>query len=691
MNLLQRLLRLSQYGEVVSVVAVLFVVLLLVIPVNPGVLDLLLAVNISLSVLVLILTMSITRSLDFAVFPSLLLIMTLFRLSLSVSSTRLILLEANAGKIITAFGNFVVGGNAIVGFVIFVIIVIIQFIVITKGAERVAEVAARFTLDAMPGKQMSIDADLNAGLISDEQAKERRREVEREADFYGAMDGASKFVKGDAIAGIIIVIIDVIGGLLIGVLQRGMSLEQSLQLYSLLTVGDGLVSQIPALLMSTAMGILVTRAASDSNLGHELNVQLFTQAKPLYIAAVLLLVLGLVPGLPTVPFLVIALLLAGFGYLTSRTAQMESAKQAEEETAAELHAAETPQKVLGIVQYDPIELEIGYSLIPYVDQEQGGDLLDRITLIRKQLALDLGVVLPIVRIRDNLQLPPNSYVIKIKGVEVGRGELMPNHYLAMDAGEVLTPVDGIPTTEPAFGLSALWIPEKDREEAELAGYTTVDPPSVLATHLTEILRNHAQEFIGRQEVKNLINTVKGNAPAVIEELTPEPLSLGDIQKVLQNLVKEGVSIRNLIEICEILADYAAISKDTDYLTEMVRQGLRRQITRSLADDKNRIQVITVSPDIEEILLDAVKTEQETGSLALPPDVWQSLLNGISKEIENVAGRGIMPIILISPQVRLAFYRLVEHAIPRIKVISYNEIDPSVQVQGVGMVKLVNAS
>ena len=378
------------------------------------------AVNISLSVLVLILTMSITRSLDFAVFPGLLLIMTLFRLSLSVSSTRLILLEANAGKIITAFGNFVVGGNAIVGFVIFVIIVIIQFIVITKGAERVAEVAARFTLDAMPGKQMSIDADLNAGLISDEQAKERRREVEREADFYGAMDGASKFVKGDAIAGIIIVIIDVIGGLLIGVLQRGMSLEQSLQLYSLLTVGDGLVSQIPALLMSTAMGILVTRAASDSNLGHELNVQLFTQAKPLYIAAVLLLVLGLVPGLPTVPFLVIALLLAGFGYLTSRTAQMESAKQAEEETAAELHAAETPQKVLGIVQYDPIELEIGYSLIPYVDQEQGGDLLDRITLIRKQLALDLGVVLPIVRIRDNLQLPPNSYVIKIKGVEVGK-------------------------------------------------------------------------------------------------------------------------------------------------------------------------------------------------------------------------------------------------------------------------------
>ena len=467
MNLLQRLLRLSQYGEVVSVVAVLFVVLLLVIPVNPGVLDLLLAVNISLSVLVLILTMSITRSLDFAVFPSLLLIMTLFRLSLSVSSTRLILLEANAGKIITAFGNFVVGGNAIVGFVIFVIIVIIQFIVITKGAERVAEVAARFTLDAMPGKQMSIDADLNAGLISDEQAKERRREVEREADFYGAMDGASKFVKGDAIAGIIIVIIDVIGGLLIGVLQRGMSLEQSLQLYSLLTVGDGLVSQIPALLMSTAMGILVTRAASDSNLGHELNIQLFTQAKPLYIAAVLLLVLGLVPGLPTVPFLVIALLLAGFGYLTSRTAQMESAKQAEEETAAELHAAETPQKVLGIVQYDPIELEIGYSLIPYVDQEQGGDLLDRITLIRKQLALDLGVVLPIVRIRDNLQLPPNSYVIKIKGVEVGRGELMPNHYLAMDAGEVLTPVDGIPTTEPAFGLSALWIPEKTGKKQNL--------------------------------------------------------------------------------------------------------------------------------------------------------------------------------------------------------------------------------
>ncbi|MDD4264333.1 MAG: flagellar biosynthesis protein FlhA [Firmicutes bacterium] len=691
MKLVQHLSKLSRFGEVFSVIAILFIVMMLIIPTSPGFLDLLLAVNISLSVLVLLLTMSITGSLDFAVFPSLLLIMTLFRLALNVSSTRLILLDGNAGEIITAFGNFVVGGNAIVGFIIFIIIVVIQFVVITKGAERVAEVAARFTLDAMPGKQMSIDADLNAGLITDQEAKKRRKDVEREADFYGAMDGASKFVKGDAIAGIIISLINIIGGIVIGMVQKALPFNQAITRYSLLTVGDGLVSQIPALLMSTAMGILVTRAASESNLGHDLNEQLFGQSKVLYIAAGLLFFLGLVPGLPTFPFIIIGLLLIGISYLTSKTEIREIAEQAEKETAAELQKAEAPEKVIGLVQFDPIELEIGYSLIPYVDQEQGGDLLDRITLIRKQVALELGVVLPIVRIRDNLQLLPNDYLIKIKGVEVGKGELMPHHYLAMDSGDVLSTVDGIPTTEPAFGLAALWINEKDREEAEISGYTTVDPPSVLATHLTELLRSHAQEFIGRQEVKNLITTVKESAPAVIEELTPEPLSLGDIQKVLQNLVKERVSIRNLIEICEILADYAAISRDTDYLTEMVRQGLRRQISRSLVDERNRLQVITVSPEIEETILEAVKKEQETGALALPPDIWQSILNGLSKEAESVAGKGLMPIILISPQIRLAFYRLIEHAIPRITVISYNEIDPSVQVQGVGMVKFANAS
>ncbi|MDD2430277.1 MAG: flagellar biosynthesis protein FlhA [Firmicutes bacterium] len=691
MKLVQHLSKLSRFGELFSVIAILFIVMMLIIPTSPGFLDLLLAVNISLSVLVLLLTMSITGSLDFAVFPSLLLIMTLFRLALNVSSTRLILLDGNAGEIITAFGNFVVGGNAIVGFIIFIIIVVIQFVVITKGAERVAEVAARFTLDAMPGKQMSIDADLNAGLITDQEAKKRRKDVEREADFYGAMDGASKFVKGDAIAGIIISLINIIGGIVIGMVQKALPFNQAITRYSLLTVGDGLVSQIPALLMSTAMGILVTRAASESNLGHDLNEQLFGQSKVLYIAAGLLFFLGLVPGLPTFPFIIIGLLLIGISYLTSKTEIREIAEQAEKETAAELQKAEAPEKVIGLVQFDPIELEIGYSLIPYVDQEQGGDLLDRITLIRKQVALELGVVLPIVRIRDNLQLLPNDYLIKIKGVEVGKGELMPHHYLAMDSGDVLSTVDGIPTTEPAFGLAALWINEKDREEAEISGYTTVDPPSVLATHLTELLRSHAQEFIGRQEVKNLITTVKESAPAVIEELTPEPLSLGDIQKVLQNLVKERVSIRNLIEICEILADYAAISRDTDYLTEMVRQGLRRQISRSLVDERNRLQVITVSPEIEETILEAVKKEQETGALALPPDIWQSILNGLSKEAESVAGKGLMPIILISPQIRLAFYRLIEHAIPRITVISYNEIDPSVQVQGVGMVKFANAS
>jgi flagellar biosynthesis protein FlhA len=439
------------------------------------------------------------------------------------------------------------------------------------------------------------------------------------------------------------------------------------------------------------MGILVTRAASESNLGHDLTKQLFSQPKVLYIAAGLLVVLGLIPGLPTIPFLLIAASLGGIGYLTSRTAKEETAQLAEKETAAELQQAETPERVLGMVQVDPIELEIGYSLIPYVDQEQGGDLLDRITLIRKQIALELGVVLPMVRIRDNLQLQPNQYSIKIKGVEIGSGELMPHHYLAMDSGAATRPVEGIATIEPAFGLPAQWIKDVDREDAEMAGYTTVDPPSVLATHLTEILRSHASEFIGRQEVKNLIASVKETAPAVVEELTPDPLSLGDIQKVLQNLVREGVSIRNLVEICERLADFAPLSKDTDYLTEMVRQGLGRQITKSLTDEKGRLQVLTLSPEVEQIIREAVNEEQATGSLALPPDEWQNLITGLGQEVENAAGKGLLPIVLTSPQIRLAFRKLVKHAIPRLTVISYNEIDPTVQVQAIGMVKLGNAS
>ncbi len=683
--------RLAQASDLIAVLGILFIVIMLIIPLSPLVLDLLLAVNISLAVLILLLTMNVSRSLDFAIFPSLLLVMTLFRLALNVSSTRLILLDGNPGEIIKAFGSFVVGGNPIVGFIIFIILVVIQFVVITKGAERVAEVAARFTLDAMPGKQMSIDADLNAGLITDQQARERRRNIEREADFYGAMDGASKFVKGDAIAGIVITIINILGGLLIGIVQKNMDFSKALNVYTLFTVGDGLVSQIPALLISTAMGILVTRAASESNLGHDLTKQLFSQPKVLYIAAGLLVVLGLIPGLPTIPFLLIAASLGGIGYLTSRTAKEETAQLAEKETAAELQQAETPERVLGMVQVDPIELEIGYSLIPYVDQEQGGDLLDRITLIRKQIALELGVVLPMVRIRDNLQLQPNQYSIKIKGVEIGSGELMPHHYLAMDSGAATRPVEGIATIEPAFGLPAQWIKDVDREDAEMAGYTTVDPPSVLATHLTEILRSHASEFIGRQEVKNLIASVKETAPAVVEELTPDPLSLGDIQKVLQNLVREGVSIRNLVEICERLADFAPLSKDTDYLTEMVRQGLGRQITKSLTDEKGRLQVLTLSPEVEQIIREAVNEEQATGSLALPPDEWQNLITGLGQEVENAAGKGLLPIVLTSPQIRLAFRKLVKHAIPRLTVISYNEIDPTVQVQAIGMVKLGNAS
>ncbi|HOB08006.1 MAG TPA: flagellar biosynthesis protein FlhA [Limnochordia bacterium] len=675
--------KLSQYRDIYVIVAVLLVVIMMVLPLPPFMLDILLACNISLSLLVLLLSMNIREPLEMSVFPTLLLLLTLFRLSLSISSTRLILLHAHAGNIIKAFGQFVVGGNYIVGFIIFLILVVVQFIVITKGSERVAEVAARFTLDAMPGKQMSIDADLNAGLITEAEARQRRRQIQREADFYGAMDGASKFIKGDAIAGIIIVLIDFIGGLLIGMFGRGFDFQQSLNTYTLLTVGDGLVSQIPALLVSTATGIIVTRAASDNNLGHELNIQLMSSPKTLLVTSAVLMAFAVVPGLPFVPFFVLSGLFGLMGYGLLREQASTESTAAADHARQELEERRQPESVLSLLQVDMIELEIGYSLIPLVDSEQGGDMLDRITMIRRQCALELGIVVPVIRIRDNLQLPPNSYIIKIKGIEVGRGQLMLNHFLAMDAGNVTERVPGEPTKEPAFGLDALWISEEHREQAEINGYTVVDSPSVLATHLTETIRSHAHELLGRQEVQTLLDSLRSDYSAVINELVPNLMTIGEVQKVLQNLLREQVPIRNLVTILEALADAAPISKDLDYLTDYVREALARQLCRQYADD-DLLQVLTLDQQWETVIAEGIEQTERGNIVSIDPRLLQRLFNALKQTLDSTAL--VQPVILVSPRIRLALKRLTERYFPGLAVMSYNEIVPEIQVQTIGMVK-----
>lgn len=678
----------GRVSDLFVIIAVVLIVVMMVLPLPPFVLDLLLAVNISLSLLILLIAMNIREALEISVFPSLLLVTTLFRLALSVSSTRLILLTGNPGKIIVAFGDFVVGGNYVVGFVIFLILVVVQFIVITKGSERVAEVAARFTLDAMPGKQMSIDADLNSGLITEAEARYRRIQIAREADFYGSMDGASKFVKGDAIAGIIIIIIDLLGGFAIGMFQRGMDFSAALSTYALLTVGDGLVSQIPALLVSTATGIIVTRGASENNLGRDVTEQLFSHYRVLGTAAVVVAVFGLVGGLPKLPFLVLA---GSLGAISFSIRKAEQGEQLEEDAALEqqqLEEARKPESLVSLLQVDQIELEIGYSLIPLVDEAQGGDLLDRISMIRRQCAIELGLLVPVIRIRDNLQLSPDEYVVKIKGIQVGRGELMINHYLAMDAGGVTEQVPGIPTTEPAFGLSALWVDSANRERAEYAGYTVVDPPAILATHLTEIIREHAHELLGRQEVKALLDGAREDYSAVVDELMPDLLSIGEIQKVLQNLLREGVPIRNMVTILETLADMAPVTRDPDYLTEYVREALSRQISQMYLEN-GELTVLTLSPEWEEQIAQSIDYTDRGLSVALDPRVLQDLYQELGLALEQ----HIMPypVILVSPQIRMAVKRLTERAIPRLIVLSYNEISPDIQVKAVGTVMRNHAS
>jgi flagellar biosynthesis protein FlhA len=611
--------------------------------------------------------------------------MTLFRLSLNVSATRLILLNGEAGKIIETFGSFVLGGNPAVGFVIFLILVIIQFLVITKGAERVSEVAARFTLDAMPGKQMSIDADLNAGQITDLEAKERRKSIQREADFYGAMDGASKFVKGDAIAAIVIIIINVVGGFVVGMVQKNMGALEALNKYTLLTVGEGLVAQIPALLISVSTGIIVTRAGSDTNLGHDIVRQLFAKPRALVIAAGGLILLALL-GMPPIPMLLLASLLGLIAYTITRRKKLEEAQQVDQELEKEVEDTRRPENVISLLHVDVMELEMGYSLIPLVDASQGGDLLDRVIMIRRQCALEMGIVLPPIRMRDNMQLKPNSYVIKIKGVEIATGILMVDHYLAMSSGLEDQIIEGIDTVEPAFGLPAKWIPAHLKEAAEMAGHTVVDPPSVIATHLTEVIKTHAHEILGRQDIKTLLENIKQNFPAVVDELIPDLLSLGEIQKILANLLKERVSIRDLVSILETLADYAKVTKDVDMLTEYVRQALNRQITKQYGAQE-LINVITLDPALEQQLRDSIQQTEHGSYLALDPQKAQELYKQLQEIVERVVNQGYQPIVLCAPVVRIFFKRITERFLPNLVVLSYNELDSKIQVQSVGTVSI----
>lgn len=611
---------------------VVLIVAMLIIPFPPWLLSVLIIVNISLALIVLLTTMNMQEPLQFSIFPSLLLLLTLFRLGLNVSTTRSILSNGDAGKVVETFGSFVVGGNVLVGLVVFIILIIIQFIVITKGAERVSEVAARFTLDAMPGKQMSIDADLNAGMVTEQEAKVRREKVAREADFYGAMDGASKFVKGDAIAGIIIVLINVLFGIVIGMLQKQMSIQEAASHFTLLSVGDGIVSQLPALLISTATGIVVTRAASDGNLGHDITGQLFAYPKLLYVTAGTILLLGIFTPIGILLTGPLALLLAIGGYTLSKAGEEKEKVEDILEEEAEVDELKSPESVVHLLDIDPIEFEFGYGLIPLADANQGGDLLDRIVMIRRQLALELGLVIPVVRIRDNIALQPNEYRLKIKGNEVAKGELLLDHFLAMSPTGEDDQIEGIDTIEPSFGLPAKWIPESQKDQAEMLGYTVVDPASVVSTHITEQVKKHAHELIGRQETKQLIDHLKESYPVLVEEVSPNPLSVGDIQKVLAKLLKEKVSIRNLVTIFETLADYGKLTTDSDMLTEYVRQALAKQITAQYAKENETLKVVTCSGRVEKAVAEGIQQTEHGNFLSLEPALSENIIQSVAREI-----------------------------------------------------------
>ncbi len=674
----------AMHTDVALAIAVIGILALMIIPLPPLLLDILLASNITLAILVLMVSMYLTSPLEMSVFPGLLLILTIFRLSLNVASTRLILGEAYAGDVIQAFGTFVVKGNYVVGFIIFLILVIIQFIVIVKGAGRIAEVAARFTLDAMPGKQMAIDADMNAGLITEQEARERRAQIAREAEFYGAMDGASKFVRGDAVAGLLINVVNIIGGFIIGVAQKGMAFTDALRTYTLLTVGDGLVTQIPALIIATSAGMIVTRSASGNQFDREIRVQVFGRYKALLIASGALLLFAIVPGLPTIPFLVLGGLAGGVGYVQMRESRAPVAPKIPEKMIAH------EEKIEDYLQVDPLEVEIGYGLISLVDESQGGDLFSRITNLRKQLAMDLGIVIPPVRVRDNLQLEANQYVVKIRGNVVASDKLMMGRYLAMSSTRSTTQLEGVDVKEPAFGLPAKWIADHERQNAELLGCTIVEPSSVLSTHLQELLRRNADKILGRQDTRKLIDNLKKDYPAVVDELTPELLPTGTVQKVLQNLLREGIPVRDLTTILEALIDYARVTKNVDVLTEYVRHSLSETIARLFQDANGIIHAIAMDPRLEQMISTSLQSQREASpSLGLPPSTVQGIHESLHANVDQAAASGWTAIVVCAATVRPYFYRLIHTSFPAVSVLSFTELPPETEIEFIGKLEVAN--
>lgn len=680
------------FNDLFMVVGVLAVLIMILIPLPNFFIDIVVSLNFTVSVLILLVTMNTKDAVQFNVFPTFLLLITLFRLALGILITRSLMLTASAGSIVSTFGNFVVGGNYVVGIMIFLVLVVIQFVVITGGAQRVAEVAARFTLDAMPGKQMAIDADLNAGLIDEETAKRKRIDIAKEADFYGSMDGATKFIRGDSIASIIIIIVNILGGFIVGVLQLGMPMMQAIQVYTLLTVGAGIVLQVPALLISSAAGIIVTKASSEVNLASDIRNQMFSQQRVMYIASGLSGLALFIPGMPKIPFLVLAIF---FGYLGNsfKTLDGKDEKGGKSDIAGikkdDASKESAPEKIVPKIDMDILELEIGYGVIPLVDPKQGGALLENITSMRKKLASELGIIVPPIRIRDNISLKPNNYVIKIKSADMATGEVMNDRLLAMDPGGVTEKISGFETVEPAFGLKAIWIASGDRERAQVSGYTVVDAATVIITHITEIIRKHAAELLGRQEVKVLIDNVKEKYPAVVEELIPTLMTVGEVQKVMGQLLNERIPVRNLVTILEILADNARISKNVDNLTSNCRQGLARQITKMYQTPKGIIVAITLDPSLEQKIADSIQYTDQGSFTSLSPLYIQKMFQSISEEIEKVSKLGYQPLVLCSTSVRPHFRKMTARTFPNLVVLAYNEILAEVEIQAIGLVRLVN--
>jgi flagellar biosynthesis protein FlhA len=678
--------RWERSGTAILGIGVIGVLIIMIIPLPTFLLDLLLSFNITISIVILLMSMYVLRPLDLSSFPSILLTVTLLRLSLNVASTRLILLRGNegtaaAGQVIKAFGTFVVGGNYLVGLIVFFVLTLINFVVITKGATRIAEVAARFTLDAMPGKQMSIDADLNAGLISEADARRRRADTEKEADFYGAMDGASKFVRGDAIAGIVIILINIVGGLIIGVLQKGMDVGDAARTYTLLTIGDGLVTQVPALIVSTAAGMLVTRSTASSNLGADLTGQLFVQPKAIATASAILFIFGLIPGMPKISFMIISLL---SGLLAFNLFRFAKKTEAIKEKVPAVAPKESVERLLAL---DLMELEVGYGLIPLVDAAQGGELLQRIKSLRKQLALDMGFIIPAIHIRDNLQLKPNEYSFLLKGVEIARGELMPGYFLTIAPEDRGAIIKGIETKEPAFGLPAFWVSEKEKENIQARGLIVVDCATVTTTHLTEIIKSHADELLGREEVRALLDNLALGHPKVVEELVPNVIPLGTVQKVLQRLLRERISIRDLLTILDTLADYLPVTKNVDLLTSYVRQALARTISKQYKDDRGNISVVIVSPEIEDHINNAIQHTEYESYLVADPNLIQRIVNSLQRFVTTFTTRGLQPIVLCSPKTRIHLRKVLERFFPNIIILSHNEITHDVNINSLGMVEL----